>query len=70
MIQAILWLLQQKETQANILNGRYIRLGTIEDIKNAVTNAQVIATEVKDESGNEASVSIVRKDKGGSAFVL
>ena len=70
VIQAILWLLQQKETQANILNGRYIRLGTIEDIKNAVTNAQVIATEVKDESGNEASVSIVRKDKGGSAFVL
>lgn len=42
VIQAILFLLQQAEMGKSPLNGKYVRLGQFQDVKNAVTNQRAI----------------------------
>lgn len=55
MIQAILLLMQQKENIQNPLNGKYIRLGLIQDVKNTVTNAKKVKISVEIEGVEEKS---------------
>ena len=49
MIQAILLLMQQKENIQNPLNGKYVRLGLLQDVKNTVTNAKKVKISVDTE---------------------
>lgn len=53
MIQAILLLMQQKENVQNPLNGKYIQLGLIQDVKNTVTNAKKVEVSVEIEETKE-----------------
>lgn len=47
LIQSILLLMQQEQGD-NALNGKYIELGTIRDVKNAMTNPRCVIIEVTD----------------------
>lgn len=47
VIQAMLLLMQQKEAGKNPLNGKFVHLGFIQDIKNWITNPKKIQIEVQ-----------------------
>ena len=47
-IQSILLLMQQEEKGESSLNGKYVELGSIKDVKNAITNPRQIKVEIKD----------------------
>ena len=70
LIQSILFLLQQKEKGQNPLNGKYVRLGLIQDIRNTITNSKAIEITVENETGDICKVSLntdgkceIKKDK-------
>lgn len=66
VIQSILLLMQQKEKGKNPLNGKYTRLGLIQDIKNAITNPKIIKIEVKE---LEEKVCTMQLDMEGKTVV-
>lgn len=63
LIQALLFLMQQKENGQNPLNGKYVRLGGIEDVKNTITNARKIEVSIQTDEPQELSkVSLCTQD--------
>lgn len=58
LIQSVLFLLQQKERGQNPLNGKYVRLGLIQDVRNTLTNARTIKIEVEKENGDICRTSL------------
>ena len=64
MIQAILLLMQQKENIQNPLNGKYVRLGLLQDVKNTVTNAKKVKISVDTEEPKEKCQFELYADRG------
>jgi predicted ATPase len=64
MIQSILLLLQQKEQKKNPLNGKYVTLGLIQDVKNIITNPRSIKIEIKDYDKEEEICTMQLNTKG------
>lgn len=64
MIQAILLLMQQKENIQNPLNGKYVRLGLLQDVKNTVTNAKKVKISVDTEKPKEKCQFELYADRG------
>lgn len=56
LIQSILFLLQQKDRGQNPLNGKCVRLGLLQDIRNVITNAKTIEIAVENEGGDICKV--------------
>lgn len=67
IIQAILLLMQQKEKGLNPLNGKYARLGLIQDVKNCITNPKIIEIEVKAEEDANKKKCGIQLDLDGKA---
>lgn len=66
LIQSILFLLQQKEKGQNPLNGKYVRLGLIQDIRNTIMNSKTIEIAVENETGDVCKVCL---DTGGKCEI-
>lgn len=52
-IQAILLLLQQRQNESSALNGKYIKLGRFQEVKNTIINSRMIDVGMTIEDGND-----------------
>lgn len=68
-IQSILLLMQQTENTKNPLNGKYTRIGTIQDVKNAITNPRFIKIEAEEQCGDVIEQCRMSLDMDGQAVL-
>lgn len=57
-IQSILFLLQQGENVQNALNGKYVKLGYFNELKNTITNAKEIVVSIKQKNNRISKIQI------------
>lgn len=68
-IQAMLLLAQQAEQGKNALNGKYIRLGLFQDIKNSIINPKAIYLEMDETKGDTEKKVCVSITADGAAVL-